>query len=814
MKLHLINFLCYNDKIFDFGKEGLTLISGPSGSGKTSILRAIFFVLFNEGTKLQTYGKTSCRVELEFNDLKIVRTKGPNRLIVNDIFEDAAGQEIINKKFGDTFKTTGYIQQNNNKSFIMMKPDEKIEFLEKFAFRDANIASLKAKTKIHITKRNDELVSCVSKLEMAKNVLEEMEKPSKVSFPVKCKKDDREQIIKNTNIKHTNCIKRIEKNNKDIKSLEKELTDIQVLNASIYSKEELLKTIQIKINDITNNISNIDVISDNELEIQQQQLQNLLKYKKLYNLQEQYEIDFNKLELMRNNDKKELEEKLIEFEEKLWNEESKEDAIENIKEMKECKIKLEDVESLKRELKRVNVDNISHQSDLDNIKTYQVELDKLKDTYNKLKISQHIYSCPSCSSKLQLQDDKLILSNTDISEDFKKLSLHDLEEEILEKTNLVENIQERIRVNEGKLERCNDINTEINNILDIYEEGINILEIEDDIEYFNNYIRENKETEKRILNIKSKLETESFSNAYVSFKKSLEDTKKEIDTYKNELDEKLLDIDEETLRETITYYKLNKTKLNDLNNSLSELENEKETYNTEINKEKSVVLKKYNIINDEDIINNQINELSLQIKEQEELKTKYENILEKISLWEKYNETNNNYLEWVKKVKDFTVNEKEARNNYAAATMLKDKILEAESIAMLNIIESINSHARLYLDSFFVENPINVILQPFKEVKDCKKPKINICIDYKGMDTDINMLSGGEQSRVVLAYTLALAEMFNTPILMLDECTASLDQDLTNSVFECIKDNFNGKSTLMIAHQVVMGTFDKIIKLD
>ena len=66
MKLHLINFLCYNDKIFDFGKEGLTLISGPSGSGKTSILRAIFFVLFNEGTKLQTYGKKHL-VELNLN---------------------------------------------------------------------------------------------------------------------------------------------------------------------------------------------------------------------------------------------------------------------------------------------------------------------------------------------------------------------------------------------------------------------------------------------------------------------------------------------------------------------------------------------------------------------------------------------------------------------------------------------------------------------------------------------------------------------------------------------------------------------------
>ena len=35
------------------------------------------------------------------------------------------------------------------------------------------------------------------------------------------------------------------------------------------------------------------------------------------------------------------------------------------------------------------------------------------------------------------------------------------------------------------------------------------------------------------------------------------------------------------------------------------------------------------------------------------------------------------------------------------------------------------------------------------------------------MEADINMLSGGELSRVVLGYTLALGEMFNTPMILL-----------------------------------------------
>ena len=70
-------------------------------------------------------------------------------------------------------------------------------------------------------------------------------------------------------------------------------------------------------------------------------------------------------------------------------------------------------------------------------------------------------------------------------------------------------------------------------------------------------------------------------------------------------------------------------------------------------------------------------------------------------------------------------------------------------------------------------------------------------------------LSGGEVSRIVLAFTLALCEMFNNPILLLDECTASLNQDLTTSVFDTIKENFKSTTVIVVAHQVIEGVFDR-----
>ena len=156
------------------------------------------------------------------------------------------------------------------------------------------------------------------------------------------------------------------------------------------------------------------------------------------------------------------------------------------------------------------------------------------------------------------------------------------------------------------------------------------------------------------------------------------------------------------------------------------------------------------------------------------------------------------------------------RKKYNAVLLFKENILQAESIAMYNIIESINIHAQVYLDSFFSDNPIIVKLLSFKEAKNdnkLDKAQINIEIDYKGNECELNDLSGGEISRIVLAFTLALCEMFNSPILLLDECTASLNQELTTSVFDTIKDNFKSTTVLVVAHQVIEGVFDQIIKL-
>ena len=113
MYVKLKNFRCYETATFNFDDNGLFLLYGNSGKGKSSILMAINFCLFGIGTKIIRRGETSCSVEMQFGDLKIVRTKRPNRVVVNDIYEDDVDQNIINEKFGVTFNlASGFTTTN------------------------------------------------------------------------------------------------------------------------------------------------------------------------------------------------------------------------------------------------------------------------------------------------------------------------------------------------------------------------------------------------------------------------------------------------------------------------------------------------------------------------------------------------------------------------------------------------------------------------------------------------------------------------------------------------------------------------------
>ena len=812
MKIRMKDFLCYTDSTFDFGNTGVALLSGPSGVGKTSILRGIFFALFGEGNKLQASGSTSCRVELEFDNLNIIRTKKPNRLVVNDVHEDESGQEIINKIFGDTFKVTGYIQQNNLNSFILMSPVEKLSFLEKFAFRDVDLGKIKGRCKAYILQTSDALVGVVSQLGMAKNVLEEMEEPNETIFPLKCKKTEREKAIKNERIKLKNSITLISRSTKDHKILSQEISDLRIFEAETKVRKEALFDLEDTIRSINKEISEIRYEGDDVFESLKKSLEVSVALRELYSLEKQLSADKLKLEEMRSEEEDLMKNRLIEYDGSLWKEYSKNELLNTIDELKKCISDLEQIEYLKGELKKYIPSVYLDKNKLELLQK-ESELEDKQRLYDKLESRQGLYSCPSCSVQIRLTNDKLILATEGVGEDYVDVDLVYLKEQASCLKQRISVLKRTIQEDENKLKRKDEIECEITKISETYEEVLSLQGVKDDLEYLRDYQTCQIELEKKKKEITIDIKDGKFSSSYFTFKKSLEKLQHRKDLLQSKCVIDRPSENEEEIRDRISDQKQKKEKLYDLEKRLDCAKDTSANFTKILEKVFDKHKNKYGRVqNIEELEKNVLLEEN-KLLELEEKKRKHDKVLHDIEEWERYQTSLENYKGWELKVKELEVAEKTARNEYASATKLKDKVLEAESIAMFNIIDSINTHARLYLDSFFPDNPISVNLQAFKETKKSTKPQINIEIEYKGMEADLNMLSGGELSRVILAYTMALAEMFNTPLLLLDECTSSLDQDLSEIVFNAIRENFNGKMTLLIAHQVVTGTFDKIIRL-
>jgi exonuclease SbcC len=182
-----------------------------------------------------------------------------------------------------------------------------------------------------------------------------------------------------------------------------------------------------------------------------------------------------------------------------------------------------------------------------------------------------------------------------------------------------------------------------------------------------------------------------------------------------------------------------------------------------------------------------------------------ETLLAEIGSYEKQVDA---YKHW-SKVSELKTKEDELNESFPRSVKLQSIIKRAERMAIEQIIEKINVHAQLYIDNFLDNMTVSLVF----DKSGVENNKLSVAVFHDGHESDLSSISGGEFSRVVLAFTIALAEINNVKLLLLDECVASLDQDTTTTVIDTIRKNFNG-SIICIAHQTTTGVFDFVMDLN
>lgn len=805
MYIKFKNFRCYDDKTFEFDDIGMTLISAPSGQGKSTILMGINFALYGSSTKDKVIknGEKTCSVEFMFQNMKILRTRKPTRLIVNDIYEDDSAQNIINEKFGSTFNITGYISQNQRDSFIIMNSNEKIHFLEKYAFNNVNLSEIKERSKNIIKQRKDELNKTLTQIESTNEFIKDLKVPKEVKFPLPGK--NRELVISNEEKRYKNCETRIKKHKRVLNDTQRELNDLEIFLTYTKSKDENIENLISKL-DALSLEDYSDYVGDEVLEEYQNRLINILNRKELVYLQNTLQTDKEKLDRRKQKELLENSEKITKIENELWKDYTKEETLENINDIKNT---LKDAKQISFYRTQLHKDVIEDDSELEQqLENLLKENNEQKDLYDKLKKQGIVYNCPSCSEKLHFVNDSLCVSDIVVPSG---VDINEVKNTINTLTFKIKKLEQHILSARNKIEHNNSVNKKIDDIVEQYEEELNEESLKEDLEVMENYYKYNIRQEKELNEIRKS----KFSSNILDDEKDIMTQELQIEKLKEKCGgENEDDNTEEELRDMIKIEQNKKDAISRMNNMRNNIEREKKEQYLQIENKREEYIAKYKDIRTTCELLEIIKNTNDAIMEEENSKEKHYNNLQEIKEYERYIEEKKVYDKYINSVSELKEKEKEDNKKYVASVLLRDKILESESIAMMNIIDSINTHAQLYLEYFFPDNPMTIYLRTFKEdSKKNDKPQINFEIFYKNMECDLSNLSGGEISRVVLAFTLALSDMFNTPILMLDECTASLDQESSEIVFNTIKENFRNKPVLIIAHQVSHGIFDKVINI-
>ncbi len=829
MKLSLFNFRCFKNFEVEIPEDnGVILLWGTSGIGKTTIFKAINFVLYGKEQKVIKHGEKKCKVTLEYKDLIITRTKGPNHLTLKKgqiDFSDDPAQKEIEKTFGKDFLLTNYMAQKSTESFFSMSNVDKSTFLHRLSIKDFDVDGIRRKTRELIKQRKEKLIDNTGQQKMAKIMYDNLNcssaKEPKLKIDLKGKSID--EIIQLDN-------NRKEKVKRELKEMGDELRLLNSISEKVKMNSVRIEEKNKQLDDITSKLQEYSYLDNVKFENLKTTLKEYNKIVLYYTLKQSCKNIKNEYDKMIEDERKKIEEDIAKWKAKkfgieLLGDKELEDTnkpkvtyekskMKSLSDIKNKLLTLNSTDDIKEKEKELETINLKEKREM--LSNLQIELEGIKNNIkdiSDIKVG-HTLKCPKCVTKVYIDKDCLKEIPENIDE--LKINLENLKSKKEKVENKISSLNKDIKTTNDKIVSLTieiseniKLSAELNTYLKVLENFPhttllsikNILEKDTENRYMLKTIEENLTT----LEEKVKLTVDVLPHYIKKKRDELLSTKKKYEEVKEELE----DVE---INETLNWYT---DEIQNINNKISKYEQsikeqnkllkDKGLIETEINNLQTFIDENSNVKNI-DTLQAEIdkkNEIEDKLKKRETILSKYK---EDLTLYKKQ-------LEAIIQLDNLKQEENILIRSLSTAETFLKKINDAESISLENTLEIINTDLEEFVTHFFGES-FSAKLQSFKESKDGdKKPSIEILIVQDGETIPLDSLSGGEYDRLALALFLCFNKISKSNIILLDECLASLHSELVEDIVELIKNKLGDKLVLFTLHQANTGIFDTIVDI-
>jgi len=828
MRLYLQNFRCYKEASFEFPEKGTILLEGPSGIGKSTIFKAINFVLYGKELKVIKHGEKKCKVILEYDNIKVTRTKCPNHLIleINDTkYEDDSAQCKINEIWGEYFLYTSYMNQKGIDTFLTMNSSDKAAFLQKLSVKNFDVESLRKKIKDKIRERKELLIKNRSEKEVYYNMIKHKDLNEPI-FKYEKYKNKKEQYVKK--IKELLEKKKEEINKlKNIKEkYEREYIEGINFNSSIDSMLKDMEILESKRNSIVEELEKIGSIEDvdtikEKLEKINKEIHYINKVNKLNELKNEYEILYKDAVYKKETKLLELKEEIEKIDKEDINIEEirkKIDIIKrslNIKEninnlvddfeegfSKERCIEFinEYVDGEEEEIEEITNKWKKYKDMLDNmvndVKLCEIDLNNIENVLKK-----NIMKCPECKTHLVILNNNI--NKVDVNVDQLNEKKGKIKEDLLIKNKSIKEVKEKISKLDKNKESSMDTLYKLKNIIKDLQNVDKVNFNKNDINVLEKKITEYIQNENRLKVLEKEYNKVLKTEIQIPTLKKIQELEKELNGYDvvNIRDIKILE------SERINY----SVKLEENKSKILKEKKLKEEYNEvkkKIDKYSGKNLEKKDLLE----ITNEVNNIKERMISVEDDIGMLNRKIEYFNEWEIKDREYKEYKYIKEKYDKIVEDERLILKGLQKSEELLKHVNDAETLSLNNVIESINDSLEGIVDAFF-DKSIGVQLKGYKEVKDNKKIGIEIVINKEGEELTIDSLSGGEYDRVVLALFLSFNKVSKGNMILLDECLSSIHGELVEDIVEYIKENFSEKLILFTLHQANTGIFDDIVDI-